>query len=167
MQYGGRNNKESVGGGIMQEIQGDILNVTSGIICHQVNCRGVMGAGLALAIRNKWPLVANDYFAQFNTTGIHLGDVVLSHVDKANNLYVASLAGQDQFGKGIVFTNYNAVKTCLAKLNYWNARRFQVYIPTGMSCGLAGGDWYEILRIITMVMPNAILIDKQVGGNHV
>ncbi|RLF86115.1 hypothetical protein DRN34_03805 [Thermococci archaeon] len=142
----------------MQEMRGNILNITSGIICHQVNCCGVMGAGLALDIRNKWPVVANDYFARHNSTGVHLGDIIISHVDKVNDLYVASLAGQDQFGKGVVFTKYNALRMCLAKVNYWNGRKHVIYIPVGMSCGLAGGDWDTVVGIIAAVVPDAVLV---------
>jgi len=39
----------------MKEIIGDILDITEGVICHQVNCQKVAGAGLALAIRKKYP----------------------------------------------------------------------------------------------------------------
>lgn len=33
--------------------KGNILNTKCNIICQQVNCKGVMGAGLALQIRRK------------------------------------------------------------------------------------------------------------------
>jgi len=147
----------------MQEIIGNILNVTSGIICHQVNCRGVMNAGIAKAIRNQWPVVANDYFAKYNSAGIELGDVILSHVDKERNIFVASLAAQDRFGSGLRFTDYGALRMCLAKLNYINAGKHDVYIPVGMSCGLAGGDWQKVLEIITMVLPNSVLVRYRQG----
>jgi O-acetyl-ADP-ribose deacetylase (regulator of RNase III) len=42
----------------------NLLEVKSGIICHQVNCIGAMGTGIALQIRNKWPVVFNDYKIQ-------------------------------------------------------------------------------------------------------
>ena len=32
----------------MKIINGNILDITEGVIVHQVNCKGVMGAGLAL-----------------------------------------------------------------------------------------------------------------------
>ena len=35
----------------------DLLEIPSGVICHQVNCIGAMGAGLALQIRKKWSIV--------------------------------------------------------------------------------------------------------------
>lgn len=150
----------------MIEVCGNIVNVTSGIICHQVNCCGVMNAGLAKTIRNTWPVVANDYFAKFNSSGIELGDVIISSVDKFRSIYVASLAAQDQFGSGQRFTSYNALRMCLAKVNYWNGRRHKIYIPVGMSCGLAGGDWNEVLKIIEMVIPDAILMKYSPVGER-
>lgn len=46
---------------MLKVIEGDILTVTHGIIAHQCNCRGVMGAGLALQVRNKYSKVYSEY----------------------------------------------------------------------------------------------------------
>lgn len=35
----------------MRELRGNLLNATENIIMHQVNCKGVMGAGVAYQIR--------------------------------------------------------------------------------------------------------------------
>ena len=46
-------------------IEGNILTSPTcnenTIICHQVNCRAAMGAGLARQIRDKWPVVFDEY----------------------------------------------------------------------------------------------------------
>lgn len=46
-------------------IEGNILTLPTRnentIICHQVNCRAAMGAGLARQIRDKWPVVFDEY----------------------------------------------------------------------------------------------------------
>ena len=46
-------------------IEGNILTPPTRnentIICHQVNCRAAMGAGLARQIRDKWPVVFDEY----------------------------------------------------------------------------------------------------------
>jgi O-acetyl-ADP-ribose deacetylase (regulator of RNase III) len=34
-------------------IEGDLLDQKADVITHQVNCLGVMGAGVALQIKNK------------------------------------------------------------------------------------------------------------------
>ncbi len=38
----------------MKIINGNLLEVKKGIIAHQCNCKGVMGAGIALQIKKKW-----------------------------------------------------------------------------------------------------------------
>ena len=42
-------------------IVGNILDAKADAILHQTNCKGVMGAGLALQIRNKYPDVYAKY----------------------------------------------------------------------------------------------------------
>ena len=51
---------------MIKTVNGNILEATEDIICHQVNCQGVMGSGLAKQIRSKWPSV----FADYKTTAI-------------------------------------------------------------------------------------------------
>jgi len=41
----------------MNLIDKDITTVEIGVMVSQVNCRGVMGAGVAKAIRDRWPIV--------------------------------------------------------------------------------------------------------------
>ena len=41
--------------GYVKEVKGDLLSSDVKIRCHQVNCRGVMGAGLALQVKQKYP----------------------------------------------------------------------------------------------------------------
>jgi len=45
----------------MKFVKGNILDAQHGIIGHQVNCRMVMGAGLAKQIRGKYPRVYTEY----------------------------------------------------------------------------------------------------------
>ena len=39
---------------------GDLLESNCNFICHQVNCQGVMGSGIAKQIRNLFPFVYED-----------------------------------------------------------------------------------------------------------
>lgn len=59
--------------------QSNLLDIKSGIICHQVNCIGVMGAGLALKIRNKWPIVYKKYKEDCKQFMTH-PEMMLGHV---------------------------------------------------------------------------------------
>ena len=48
-------------------IQGDILRSDADIIVQQVNCQGVMGAGLAKQIASQYPEVLSPYKKMCNT----------------------------------------------------------------------------------------------------
>ncbi|MBD2048838.1 hypothetical protein H6F78_25110 [Coleofasciculus sp. FACHB-64] len=151
----------------METISQDILEVERGVICHQVNCQGRMGAGLALQIRDRWPIVYKDYRKYKERW--QLGMVQFVKVTDAA-LYVCNLAGQWNYGRakpaqGIIYTDYEAVRTGLNQVNDWSTENaLPVYIPSGMSCGLAGGDWNIIQVIIEQECPHAIICRKPEGG---
>lgn len=128
-------------------IEGNILTPPTHnentIICHQVNCRAAMGAGLARQIRDKWPVVFDEYVKVCSPK--KLGDFQVVQV--APQLYVANLFGQSSFGRDKRQTNYAALGTALfrAMKEHPNAT-FRV--PYGLGCGLAGGNWVTVLNLI-------------------
>ena len=128
---------------MVKYIKGDILNVTEGIIVQQVNCKGVMGAGLAKQIRDKWPYIYDDYKARiYNTANTKelLGKTLFNNVE--NNLFVASIFGQCDYGHGTKFTIYPALFKGLDYVfGMAEIDQIPVYIPKGLGCGLAGGNW--------------------------
>lgn len=136
----------------MTTIKGDLLEITKGVICHQVNCQRVAGAGLALQIRNKWP----EWYKQFRFNQPFLGSVWLYR--PSNSLVIASFYAQDGYGGGLQ-TDYNAFESCLRELKQMNLTQ-QVYFPSGIGAGLAGGDSKIIHPLIEKYFPNAILVEK-------
>ena len=42
-------------------VNGDLLQSNLPLIAHQTNCLGVMGAGIARSIKNKWTDVYTQY----------------------------------------------------------------------------------------------------------
>lgn len=108
----------------------DITDVTYGIVCHQVNCRGVMGAGVALAIRNKWPVVFTEYRRAYNNGELVLGNI--NFVKIKNGLCVGNICSQDRYGRKGRFTDYDAVDKALKHL--FNIRS-QLNKDTGMHVG--------------------------------
>jgi len=135
----------------------DITAVTDGIVIHQVNCKGVMGSGVALAIRKKWPEVYKAYMKHFKKA--KLGMIQVIEIKK--NLYVINLFGQEQYGRNRRYTDYSALQTCLEKVRDWKAKNhpnLKIYIPYKMSCGNAGGNWDIVSKIIEKTLPEAIII---------
>jgi len=143
----------------MRIIKGDILEVKHGIVCHQVNCMGKMGAGIALDIRRTWPMVYTDYMNAYRQGKLNLGNVIFSEVAK-NILYVANLCGQYYYGRDKRYTDYDAVKNCLKELVKYDDGRLTIYIPKGMGCSLAGGNWSIVSGLIDEIIPNAIVVMK-------
>jgi O-acetyl-ADP-ribose deacetylase (regulator of RNase III) len=142
----------------MKIIEKDILTVEYAIIAHQVNCQGVMGAGLALKIARKWP-TAKRCCSTALLSGKHLGDIAYGMSGNfATKVIVAHLFAQDKYGRDKRQTDYEALSSCLAKLNDLHTRISRpVYLPYGLGCGLAGGDWDVVSELIEKHCPSAIV----------
>lgn len=142
----------------MQIIEGNILDITEGIICHQVNCQGVFNAGLAKQIRKKYPKAYELYMRRHQKGGgWHLGDYQIVLV--TNALSIVNLAGQDDYGNdGRCYTNYSYLESAIRKLRDYIAGDEKIYLPYKIGCGLAGGDWNIVSQIINEVVPNAIIV---------
>lgn len=139
----------------MQIINGNILNIKHGVIIHQVNCKKVMGAGLALQIRRKYP----KHYLDFITKEPKLGDIVITHVN--SDLYIIGVYGQNGYGRTEIHTDYSALGDGLEKAGQFaKKKKLPVYIPYGIGCGLAGGNWKCVMEIIESVLPDGILVKK-------
>jgi len=121
-----------------------------------------MGAGLARAIREKFPIVYQDYRNAYNQGELELGHVIFSKIQKDPLLYVASLCGQYNYGRSGQYTNYKALEICFSKVvGYRNSNfspaRGEIFIPYKLGCGLAGGQWPIVLRLLERIIPDAII----------
>lgn len=148
----------------MRFINGNITDITFGFICHQVNCKGVMGAGVALAIRRKWPIVYNEYRTAYINKQLWLGNVIFVNVTPT--LCVANLCGQDRYGRAGIYTNYDALHKAIKSVNVIRNTAIKdtnmsipVYFPNHMGCGLAGGNWNVVIEIISRYVPDAEIIN--------
>lgn len=130
-------------------IEGNLLEADVDIICHQVNCKGVMGAGLAKQIKTLYPEVYTEYYnlCKENNPEKLLG--VCQQVSCHNGRYVANLFGQLGYGKNKIQTDYKALEQALSIVAQ-RAIQYEesVGIPYLLGCGLAGGDWNIVYEII-------------------
>jgi len=149
----------------MNIIEQDILNVSSGIICHQVNCRGKMGAGLAKQIADRYPQAKSSYELEcrIRTPENLLGDIATAKI--YDDLWVVGLFAQLDYGRepGKCYTGYFSLVQSLVRLQAMRGNprcafhNFPVYIPYGMGAGLAGGDWKKIEKILEVFIEDAVL----------
>lgn len=80
---------------MIKTVVGDLLDATEDIIVQQVNCRSVMGSGVAKAIYTRWPDVKTEYhkFCRRSTSPYDLlGKVQLIDVEPGKA--VANVFGQ-------------------------------------------------------------------------
>ena len=143
---------------MIQTVKGDIFESDVDIIVHQVNCQGVMGAGIAKQIREKFPntylcyhhlcqnsdpmkLIGHNLYTPENLGGKHI--------------VIANIFGQNGFGTNRQHTDYEALNSCFARLasaaNNLKARGLpnKIGIPYKIGCGLGGGDWSIVSEIIS------------------
>lgn len=148
----------------MKFVKGNILDAQHGIIGHQVNCQMVMGAGLAKQIRQKYPRAYTEYKEIMGKAEprARFGKCQIVEVI-SGTLYIANLFGQFEYRpRGIQHTNYDALSMALVGLKTWHSKYanpdFPIFLPHGLGCGLAGGDWKQVLGRIESAIPNAIIV---------
>lgn len=136
-------------------VRGDLLEANVPYICHQVNCQGVMGAGVARQIHYKWPYVFDRYRELCEKTKSKqnlLGTIqIVSGEDGAPN--VINIFGQFGYGKNGVYTDYAALRNAFKELDKRFAGKTLAF-PHGFGCGLAGGDWKDVEQMIVQCMPH-------------
>lgn len=136
---------------MIKYVTGNLLESEESLIGQQVNAQGVMGAGLAKQIRNKYPNVYDDYttLCKMNQNKNDL----MGHtqfIEVGDNKYVANLFGQLYYGRQkILYTHYPSLKEALTELrDVAEEDGLSVALPFGLGCGLAGGDWEIVSKII-------------------
>lgn len=137
---------------MFKEEYGNLVTGNYPIICQQVNCKGVMGSGLAKAIREKYPEVYTGYknfisaAKMFNDT--LLGSINLVHLH--DNRHCVNMFAQDSYGRdGKQYTDYNAFSNCLRELEMvLPQKKGIVAFPYLIGCGLGGGDWGIVKEMI-------------------
>lgn len=160
--------------GTLRTVKGDVRNPQFlvsdelAIIPHCCNNLGVMGAGVALALRNKWPQVFNVYQQMAEASNAALScpngfrDRLGSNCNAVceKNIIVVNMIGQD----GTVNTDnpkpvkYWALSSCLKEVRmnlitllkqhaHYKEMKPVIHCPK-FGSDLAGGNWDFILELI-------------------
>lgn len=139
---------------------GNLMNVASGHIVHGCNAQGVMGSGVALAVKLKYRHVFEHYRARYELQGVGLNLGEAYPVPINDNLIVWNAITQDKYGYGTRQTSYDAVATCFEQINTGITAAFvlnhlspptEIHIPL-IGAGRGGGNWEIIREIIEQTM---------------
>lgn len=120
----------------------NIVKAEESVIAHQVNCKGVMGSGVARAIRNKFPEVYDEYRKFLSNTNDVLGYVQYVVIPREKKI-IANLFAQDNYGYDKQYTDYDALESCF--LNLAHKSLVPIAMPYKIGCGCGGGDWDNVV----------------------
>ena len=140
----------------MKICYGDLLDCDCDIIAHQVNCMGVMGAGLANQIRMTYPKVFEDYVNLCVSKGAKALFGTISYT-KTPRYWVVNLFGQYNTGIYKRQTDYEKLGSALELLKEFalNNNLKTIGLPYNLGCGLAGGNWEIVQNMILDVFENS------------
>lgn len=138
--------------------KGNLLDVTSGVIIHGCNAQGVMGSGVALAVKEKYPKayqVYKDFEARHT---LRLGSISQVRISNTQ-LYIANIITQEFYGRdpNTRYVSYGAVHLGFENLNNFHVEDIPFHFPK-IGAGLGNGDWNIIADLIELACPSRELI---------
>ena len=131
------------------EIEGDLVELSKSknfdLISHGCNCQKNFGAGIALRIKQKYPL---SYEVDKNTPSI-LGEITICY-DYPEciivNSYTQKYVGKSRGGIDSDFNRYESIRSCMNKINE-EFKGKHIGLPL-IGCGLAGLKWSKVKKIL-------------------
>jgi O-acetyl-ADP-ribose deacetylase (regulator of RNase III) len=141
----------------VEYINHNVINTLEGVVAHGCNCQGVMGSGVALAIRKRW-LYAYQRYQEMVTSHrekhhpdmsgllglsliVNVGDDLLTPI---NSLFVANMFTQNYYGNdGRKYADIAAIEVALSStMSFCRGANLPLYMPR-IGCGLGGLSWDE------------------------
>lgn len=142
---------------ILYYVENDLLNAFEhgdfDAIVHGCNCFHTMGAGIAGQIKNRFFMA---YQADLKT---EFGDwTKMGTYSKAEFTFGDLINGYTQFRPGRMPVNdlYANIRTLFTTLNKDYAGKI-IGVPK-IGCGIAGGDWNEVAKIIQETTPDVKIV---------
>lgn len=147
---------------MITEILGDALAHPQGLIVHGCNCQGVMGSGIALTVKQRYPSVYEAYKLAEANSGLHLGDIIPVVVGPRK--WIVNAMTQHLYGGGRN-VNYEAIARCFenlgafAKTEMMNGELPDIVFPL-IGADRGGGNWKIISTIIDETLPDSVGFKK-------
>ena len=144
---------------MVKYVKGNLLDSDCDYICHQVNCRGRMGSGIAKQIRERFPEVYRVYRERYDDAlrVLRSPDQMLGSTDIVqipdSNQHVVNMYSQRSYGyDGKCYTSYKAFRFILQELKKDIPTECTIGFPKGIGCGLGGGNWKTISAMIEEIL---------------
>lgn len=134
--------------------EGNVFDSDAKIICHQVNCQGVMGSGVAKEVRERFPNVYSAYHDYCEENKDYparlLGVAQMVPIDKEGSRWIANCFGQDKFGyDGKQYTSVGALMEAFQEVaKMAKMAGAKVAMPYKIGCVRGGANWPLVKKII-------------------
>lgn len=121
---------------------GSIFDCGATAIVNAVNCVGVMGAGLAKAFADRYPLMEKDYIEYCNNGLLRPGKIHTYYSSLGNDPIIVNLPTKDNW---INPSKYTYIDNGMEKLASFvaNFKLHSVAVPA-LGCGLGGLEWGSV-----------------------
>lgn len=154
----------------MNEYIGDMFenHTKYQILLHQVNMRGKMGSGVALRVKQMFPVAYSDYMKYYRDA--KLGDVLYSNVNilrrdgflmRRYDFVIANMFGQDRYGyDGAQYTDLYGLETAYVDvMEYMLTNKLDRAISPRLGSGLGGARWADVFKMMERNTPPEITVD--------
>lgn len=139
----------------------NIITASEPLIIHGCNCQGVMGSGVALAVKNRFPKAYTEYVKLHSEEGLSLGFMqFVNCFDKLGSKWIGNAFTQENYGRSpnTQYCDYKAIRNCLETVReFLFSQDHNSFAMPKIGCGLGGGDWNIVLKIIEEVFESTNL----------
>lgn len=141
---------------MIQTVHGNIFDFVgrNDAIIHGCNTHGVMGSGIALEVKTRYPGAFNAYLRKHHEHGLSLGTVI-PYFDPNDKFWIINAITQNNFGRDDKryvsydkrYVSYDAVSDAFKRIRAAEDKFDRLFFPL-IGAGLGGGDWNVIQAII-------------------
>lgn len=130
---------------MIRETSGDILTADVEALVNPVNTVGVMGAGLALQFKRKYPDMFNGYVAACRRGDVRVGEVMF-HYNGNNPRYIFNFPTKQRWQKPSRLEWIDSGLADMSKTMLY-LKIESIAIPP-LGCGLGGLNWGDVRQLI-------------------
>jgi O-acetyl-ADP-ribose deacetylase (regulator of RNase III) len=125
--------------------EGDLFGSSIPALAHGVNCRGVMGAGIAVQFRARWPQMYESYRRRCLRGHMLPGDVLAWKTDSGTVIF--NLATQDRPGANAQPWMITAAVGRMIQEAFYLYETTEIAMPR-IGCGIGGLTQADLLRCL-------------------
>jgi O-acetyl-ADP-ribose deacetylase (regulator of RNase III) len=128
---------------MIQFVQGNLFDSSAQTLINPVNCRGVMGKGLAKVFKDHWPEMFRQYQEACRKGAVRPGSPLLF---KGKDRQILSVPTKDDWKKPSTYEIVEAgLKAIRERYRDWGITSLAM---PALGCGLGGLEWSKVRPLI-------------------